>query len=137
MAKPVTFKFRFIGSDGKDYTQPVKAFLQENNLLGLEKKLDHRFDIVWDRIREQKETIIELLKDKLRPGFLMFLDKNPDIKTRDLHKYIGNTGRAISEFSHLALWRLYEDLEKDGVLIPTSHGAGKNRTWRLKETGLG
>lgn len=123
------YKVKLQGPKKADYVITYKG-LQEQ----LEATRDSMERIGWNQVtrslredvNQVRDEIVEFLIPLLKEKIVSFLKENPDVKTR-------NFKPNESGLKRIAWFYAKDELEKEGVLISTSHGKGRNRTWNLNQ----
>lgn len=132
MAEKLTYKIRLIGSDGKPYEITYEGLKQALGVCALDKREDHRFNVLWERMKLLEEELEEIYLPQMRERILEFVRKNPDVPTREFTFQIWRKV-CNSRARRGAYYKAFTELEESGAIVSTSHGSGQNRTWRLKE----
>jgi len=78
-------------------------------------------------VRELQTFVTELLLPEAREAVIQLVRENPDILTRNLNA----TGKWHKRLYWSAWWTARKQLEDEKVLVPTSHGRGRDKTWNL------
>jgi len=98
-------------------------------LLVADKYTERRFETVFERLNKMQDELVRtFFLDKMLVGIEDFLRAGP--KTQQ------DVVKTLPEFTknpmvHHAFYAAWKQLEKAGVILPTSHGRGHPRTWEL------
>lgn len=134
MSEKLTFRVRLKRSDGAEYTTTMEGMKQHLGLDAREKIQDNRFNVLWKRTEDLEEELEDLYLPEMLKTIEGFVRDAPDCKTReistDLWREVAYTRARRGAFN-----TAFELLQARGQIVPTSHGPGKNRTWRVKEPG--
>jgi len=125
----VEYKVKLEGPEGKSYVITYE---------GLREQLDATRDFMervgWNNVtrslredvNDVRDEVVKLLVPTMKEKIVAFLKENPDIKTRNFNPNEHGLKR-------LAWWYAKDELEESGIIVSTSHGQGRNRTWNLSK----
>lgn len=129
-----TYKVKLHGSDGKEYVTTYEGLWKD-----LKQHMTFDEKLGWNGVtkglredvtRLRDLLLSEILIPKAKTEVLKFLKENPDVQTRSFYHKAWSHGERIN-----AWYYAKQELEAQGLIVPTSHGAGHNRTWNLKKGG--
>ena len=120
-----------LGKEGDATNRFKETFEAAKRDLGIN-ELERYKNVLFTRINTLEDSLIDdifipLAKDIIK-NFLM---ENPDARTSQITDSF--YGKGYSNLLTIALNRAFNLLEQTGEIIATSHGRGKQRTWKLKE----
>ena len=123
-----------LGKEGDATNRFKETFEAAKRDLGIN-ELDHYKDILFKRLNDLEDALVEeifvpIAKDIIKK----YLKEKTDAKTREITDSF--YGKNYSNFQFAAMHKAFNRLEKSGEIIATSHGRGKQRTWKLKEVSL-
>lgn len=132
MGKDIEYKVRVRGADGAEYLLTYQGLW---NRLQKCRTFDEKFG--WNKVTRAMRKDVNKLRDlflseilfpQAKQAILSFLKEHPNVQTRNFHdkKWVGLRANAW--------YYAQEQLEAEGKIVSESHGRGKNRTWKLKES---
>lgn len=137
-------KVRMQDTDGVEWVVNLEWLKQNMGICKLEKLLtDHirwagaqncqpQRDILFQQIDRLTKDIIDVETPRMKLKILSLLTDNPDMRTRQITEK--------TPWKNQILWgafnKAFKDLQDEGAIIGTSHGAGHNRTWRIADHEL-
>ena len=125
----VEFKVVLRGSDGKDY---VISYEMLRDRLGVDAVRDYlagRIKTVFERLYAIEEHYVKhILQPQMEVNILALLKDTPELRTGEISQKSPN-----NRLDMCAWYHAFEKLEHEGKIVPTSHGQGHDRTWRVKE----
>ena len=120
-----------LGKEGDSTNRFKETFDAAKRDLGIN-ELDHYKDILFTRVNTLEDSLINEVFIPIAKGMIRnFLRENPDARTGQVTDNF--YGKKHSQFLVNALDKAFSLLEQTGEIIATSHGKGKQRTWKLKE----
>lgn len=133
-----TYKVRLKGSDGKEYVTTFEGLKQDLGICKALKEIEEKFrwadnqrQVLFQRIDRLTNDLIDLIIPSMKTKIYSLLAVHPDMRTRQITEK--------TPWGNKILWgafqKAFKELQDKGSIIGTSHGAGHNRTWRIKETG--
>jgi arginine deiminase len=90
---------------------------------------DRRIDNVNERVEKIQNDLIENLYTNSMVRFIFEKLKGAELTERQVAQGLPDFSR--NPLTHLAFIRAWEKLEREGVIIPISHGRGRLRTWKI------
>lgn len=125
----VEYKVKLEGPNGTSYVITYKGLREQ-----LDATRDFMERIGWNQVtrslredvNDVRDEVTKLLVPMMKEKIVAFLKENPDIKTRNFNPNKHGLKR-------LAWWYAKDELEESRVIVSTSHGKGKNRTWNLTQ----
>jgi len=120
----LVYKIRVQDENGKNY---LISFDGLSRKLGVDRKIDY----VLNRINKLHDEIVSILEPKAEQEILKLIREQPNIRTRNITRSFNMSSRS----TYHAFWNVWNRLMDSDKIIGTSHGQGRNRTWRLKIGG--
>lgn len=123
------YKVKLVGKDGKEYHGNFDWLRDELGINNVRDYLAGRIGTLFERLIELEEYHVNhILQPEMEANILSLLKENPELKTREINQKSPNNRLEMH-----AWYFAFKNLEQNGRIIPTSHGQGHNRTWRVKE----
>lgn len=120
-----TYKVKLERSDGKAFVITYDGLKDDLGILQNERWCRALFD----RVDRLEDGLREIYTKEIKVEIIEYVKTHPDIQTRILNKALWPNLTSILQNS--AYYEAFKQLEDSGAIIPTSHGSGKNRTWRV------
>ena len=134
MNSEIKYKVKLQGSDGKDYVITYGGLWStiKSDVMSFDEKLG--WDDVTRSLRKDVNALEELIYSELlipkaRIAVKQFLKENPNVETKRFYHEDWKVGKRWS-----AWYYAKQELELEGIIVSESHGKGRNRTWKLKES---
>lgn len=129
-----TYRIRLLGSDGTEYAITYDNLKQDLGICKALKEIAEKFAwaesqrlVLFQQIDRLTKDIIDVETPRMKGLILSLLKDNPDIRTRQITEK--------TPWQNKILWgafeRAFKELQDSGEIIGTSHGQGRNRTWRV------
>lgn len=130
-----TYKVRLYGSDGNDYVTTFEGLKQDLGICKALKEIEEKFrwadnqrQVLFQRIDRLTKDLIDLTTPSMKTKIISLLAVHPDMRTRQITEKTPWQNKILWE----AFNKAFKELQDSGEIIGTSHGAGHNRTWRIK-----